>query len=147
MDMDASEILIVAAGLVLVFNGLFQMFRRYIFLRNRCTAAVSGKILDMEIDAKNRDNSISDTTSYSVKYGYCANGAEYIKKRSISKRKYRSLNRDPDSAGDITVFYDPEKPKRHYVSEITFHLALTLFTIAIGIILLYYTFQNGQGLL
>jgi len=73
------------------------------------------------------------TSSYFIKYKYFVDGVEHEKKRMLSKRQYRAIGRHDY----FTVFYDPSKPKRHYVSEIKFRIALTLSLIAIGAILLW----------
>ena len=141
--METSDILIFLTGLVLVVNGVIQIVNRYVFLVNRCTAQVSGNILNTEVDNEKSSESISKSTSYSVKYNYMADGVEYIKKRSINKRMYRSLYQKSGSVISINVFYDPSKPKRHYVTEIKFRMLLTLGLIILGAFLLYYPYYYG----
>ena len=141
--METSDILIFLTGFVLVVNGVIQIVNRYVFLVNRCTAQVSGNILNTEVDNEKSNESISKSTSYSVKYNYMADGVEYTKKRSINKRMYRSLYQESGSAIDINVFYDPSKPKRHYVAEIKFRMLLTLGLIILGAFLLYYPYYYG----
>jgi len=136
--MGASDILVVLIGLALVVAGIFQILRRYVFLKIRCTAQVGGNILEAERNVREHDDS-PDTVSHSLKYHYFVDGVEYVKKRSVGKRQYKATGK----YGDITVFYDPSKPKRHYVSELKFRVLLTLGLIALGAIILYYPYYNG----
>jgi len=66
-------------------------------------------------------------------------GAEYVKRRMISKRQGKAIGQHHD----FTVFYDPSKPKRHYVLQLKFRMFFTLSLIALGAILLYFPYYNG----
>jgi len=137
--MEASDILVVLAGLVLVVYGIFQLLRRYVFLKNRCTAQVDGNILETERNVKeHHDSDRPNTVTYYLKYHYLVDGVEYAKKRMVSKRQLKVIGKHDD----FTVFYDPSKPKRHYVLELKFRMLFTLTLIAIGAILLYYTIND-----
>ena len=136
--MEASDILIVLAGAALVVYGFFQILRRYVFLKNRCTARVAGTVLGMESTVTERSND-RVSRSYYLRYRYLVDGVEYSKRRSLSKRQNRAISKDDD----FTVVYDPSKPKRHYVLEIKFRLLFTLSLIALGALLLYFPYYNG----
>jgi len=136
--MEASDILVILAGMVLVVSGVFQILRRYVFLKNSCTAQVAGNILKMERNEKQRDVDSPTTVTYYMNYRYCVDGIEYVKKRMISKRQDKAIGK----YNDFTVFYDPSKPKRHYVLQLKFNMLLTLILIAIGVIILYYSYND-----
>ena len=129
--MDAIDIGGIVIGLALVVIGALRLLHRY-YMKRRCASQVAGTILGVDITEKLNDDSPSSPTFY-VKYKYLADGAEYAKKRMISKGQYRAIGKHDD----FTVFYDPSKPKRHYVLEIKFRMALTLGLIAIGAVLLW----------
>jgi len=135
--MGSSDILVVLIGVALVVGGVFLILRRYAFLYSRCSARVGGKILDTERNVREHYDQ-PDSVSYSAKYHYFVDGIEYVKKRRVSKRQLKAIRKHDD----FTVFYDPSKPKRHYVLEIKFRMLLTLTLIAIGAILLYYSFNT-----
>ena len=134
--METSDILVILLGAALVAGGVFQILRRFVFLKSRCSARVSGKILDRERNVIEHDDR-SSSVSYSMKYHYYVSGVEYKKNRRIGKRQLKG------TGYDITVFYDPAKPKRHYVSELRFRLSATLGLIVLGALLLYYPIYYG----
>ena len=134
--MEASDILVVLIGVALIAGGIFQILRRYIFLQGSCTVRVHGSILESEINETQRYTDSRNRATRYIKYQYFVDGVEYVKKRSVGKRQLKG------TGNDLTVFYDPSKPKRHYVSDIKFRMLLTLTLIAIGVILLYYTFSD-----
>ena len=134
--MDSSDILVILIGVALVAGGVFLILRRYVFLKSRCTARVGGKILDKERDLVEHGDGTT-SVSYSMKYHYYVNGVEYKKNRKIGKRQLRG------TGNDITVFYDPSKPKRHYVSDLKFRIFVTLGLIALGAVLIYYPIYYG----
>jgi len=134
--MDASDILVVLIGLALVLIGVFQILRRYVFLKSHCKARVAGKTLDVERTERQRDVDSYKRVSYYVNYHYFVDGVEYARRRMISKRQLKAIGKHDD----FTVFYDPLKPKRHYVLEIRFRILFTLLLIALGAVLLYYSF-------
>jgi len=138
VNMEASDVLVVLIGSALVVIGVFLILRRYVFLKNRCTAQTGGKILDVERTERQRDVDSSKTVSYYMKYHYFVSGVEYAKRRRVSKRQYRAAGKH-DS---FTVFYDPSKPKRHYVAELKFRIFFTLLLIALGVVILYYSYSN-----
>jgi len=137
---DIIVVLMVIAGIVLVVTGVFQILRRYVFLKNRCTAQVGGDIFDKELSVKHSSNDSSDTVSYYVKYCYIVNGVAYTKRRSVSKGRYETTRKREN----ITVLYDPTKPKRHYVLQIKFYLIPTVSAIALGVVLLLCPLFIGQ---
>ena len=137
--MGASDLLVVFIGVVLVAGGIFQILRRYIYLKNRCTVQAPGSILDMEQTEKERDADSTRSISYYINYRYYAYGAEYVKRRMVSKRQYKAIGKHDN----LNVFYDPSKPKRHFVLELKFRIVFTLGLIAIGAILLYYPIYYG----
>jgi len=128
--MDAIDIGGILIGLALVAIGIFRLLHRY-YLKRRCTSQVAVYLLDIHISERDEDSNSSPTIT--AKYEYWVDGDEYIKKRIISKGQYRALGKDDD----LTVFYDPSKPKRHYVLEIKFRMVLTIVLIAIGALLLW----------
>jgi len=134
--MDSSDILVILIGVALVAGGVFQILRRYVFLKSRCTAQVGGNILDAERDVVEHGDGTT-SISYSMKYHYFVDGVEYVKKRKIGKRQLKG------TGNDITVFYDPSKPKRHYVSDLKFRILITLGLIALGALLIYYPIYYG----
>ena len=135
--MDASEYIVIIAGLGFIVGSIFQLARRF-FLKKRCTAQVGGNIHGIELNEHEhkRDDDYRKSVSYSIAYDYSADGVEYEKKRRISKRQHKVLGKHDG----FTVFYDPSKPKRHYVLELKFRMLATLGLIALGAILLYYSF-------
>jgi len=135
--METSDILIVLAGALLVAGGIFTILRRFVFLKMSCTARVVGKILDRERNITQHINK-PDKVSHSIKYHYFVNGVEYAKGRSIGKHQLKATGDE----GYINVFYDPSKPKRHYIQELKFRMLLTLGLIALGAVLLYYPYYN-----
>ena len=136
--MEASDILVVLVGSVLIVGGIFHMLRRFIFLKSRCTAQVGGDVLEMERNERQRSVDSRSTGTYYMKYQYFVDGVEFVKKRMISKRQYKAIGKHDY----YTVFYDPSKPKRHYVLELKYNMLLTLGLIAIGAVLLYYSFNS-----
>jgi len=134
--MEASDFLIVIAGAALVVSGISMIIRRFIFLKGCCTAWVYGSIIDMERTEKQRYTDSSRTVSYYLKYHYVVNGAEYSNRRRVGKRQLKLKG----NTNYITVFFDPNKPKRHYVYELKFRMMITLLLIALGGLLLYYPF-------
>jgi len=143
--MDTSDYIVFFIGAAFIVFSFFQIFRRYFFLEKRCTAQIGGNILDIERNVTDHTDDTPTTVSYHVKYHYLVGGVNYQKRRSISKRAYKSLNKNPGSNFDITVFYDPSKPKRHYVLEIKFRIIFKLILIALVATLLYgyYYFTSG----
>jgi len=135
--MEASEILVVLAGWVLVISGVFLILRRYVYLKSCCTVRVVGNILDMERNVREHYDQ-PDSVSFSMKYRYFVDDVEYVKRRSIGKRQLKATR----NSYEVTVFYDPTRPKRHYVLELKFRMLLTLTLIAIGAILLYYSYSD-----
>jgi len=136
--MEASDILVVLIGLALVLIGIFQILRRYVFLKSHCKARAAGSLLGMERTERQRDVDSYNRVSYYVKYQYFVDGVEYVKKRTVSKRQYKTIG----SHADFTVFYDQSKPKRHYVLELKFRMLFTLLLIALGAVLLYYSLND-----
>jgi len=134
--MEASDILVVLIGVALVAGGIFQILRRYIFLQGSCTVQVPGIILDSESNERQRSTDSRNRVTRYIKYQYIVDGVEYVKKRSVGKRQLKG------TGNGLTVFYDQSKPKRHYVSDIKFRMLLTLTLIAIGAVLLYYSFSD-----
>jgi len=128
--MDATDIGGILIGLALVAIGVFRLLN-LAFLKKRCTSQVAGYLLDIHISERDEDSNSSPTIT--AKYEYWADGDEYVKKRIISKGQYRALGK----VDDLTVFFDPSKPKRHYVLEIKFRMVLTIVLIAIGALLLW----------
>jgi len=137
--MDTSAYIVIFVGLAFIVGSIFLILRQYFFLKKRCTAQVGGNILYMGRNENHYDDDSPTTVSYSVKYRYYVDGVEYSKKRKVSKRTYKSMGPSSTSNFDITVFYDPSKPKRHYVLEIKFRIIRRLFLIAlITALLIYY---------
>ena len=136
--MEAGDILVVLIGAALIVGGVFQIIKRFIFLSTSCTLRVPGTILDKERSERQQFTDSSKRVTYYLTYQYFVDGVEYSKRRSIGKRQLKVTG----NPGEITIFYDPSKPKRHYVSELKFRMLLTLTLIAIGVILLYYSFGN-----
>ena len=128
--MDATDIGGIIIGLALVLIGVLMLLNRYT-LKKRCTAQVAGTLLDIHISERDEDSNSSPTIT--AKYIYPVDGVEFVKKRMLSKGQYRALGKHDD----FTVFYDPAKPKRHYVLEIKFRIVLTIVLIAIGALLLW----------
>jgi len=131
--MDAINIGGIVIGSALIVYGVFRLLRQFFFLKKSCTAQVAGTVLDMERNVKTSSDDSSSTVTYYMKYKYLVDGAEYVKKRTVSRRQYKAVGRHDN----FTVLYDPLKPKRHYVIEIKFRMILTLGLIAIGAILLW----------
>ena len=134
--MESSDILVVLIGAALVIGGVFVILRRYLFLKVRCSARVSGKLLGVETNVTHNFDE-PDRVSHSMKYHYYVNGVEYKKSRKIGKRQLKG------TGSDLTVYYDPSKPKRHYVSDLKFRIFATLGLIALGAVLLYFPWYNG----
>ena len=128
--MDAIDIGGIIIGLALVLIGVLMLLNRFT-LKKRCTSQVAGTLLDIHISERDEDSNSSATIT--AKYKYLADGAEYEKKRILSKGQYRALGKHDG----FTVFYDPSKPKRHYVLEIKFRMFLTIILIVIGALLLW----------
>jgi len=138
--MDTSNYIVIFAGLTFIVGSIFQLLRRYFFLKRCCTTQVGGNILDMECNEDRRDDN-SKKTSYSIRYRYLADGVEYEKKRGVSKRQFKAIGEHDE----LTVFFDPSKPKRHYVLEIRFRIILRLILIVIVAILLHSYYYWAQG--
>jgi len=106
----------------LIGVGVFQVLHRF-YLKKRCTEQVFGTVAGTRRKRGRRGSS-----TYYVKYTYSAEGIEYEKKPSVSRRQYLKMNE-----GDgITVYYDPAKPQRCHVLEIEFRIAMALCFIAGG---------------
>jgi len=136
--MDTSEYIVIFAGSAFIVGSIFLILRRYFFLEKRCSSQVGGNILYMDRNVSDHTDDSPTTVSYSIKYHYMVDGVDYQKRRAISKRAYKSLGPNPGSNFDITVFYDPSKPKRHYVLEIKFRIIWRSFLIALVAAFLYY---------
>ena len=134
--METGDILLVLIGAALVIGGVFVILRRYLFLKVRCSARVGGILLGVETNVKHNYDE-PDRVSHSMKYHYFVDGVEYKKSRTIGKRQLKG------SGNDLTIFYDPSKPKRHYIVDLKFRMLLTLGLIALGAVLLYYPWYNG----
>jgi len=137
--METSEYIVIVAGMVIVVSGVFQILRRYVFLKKSCSARVGGNILGTERNVRQNDDISSSSISYYIKYHFFVDGFEYEKRRKVSKRQYKAIG----GHDVLTVFYDPSKPKRHYVLELKFRMLLTLGLIALGALLIYYPFYYG----
>jgi len=129
--MDATDIGGILIGLALVLIGVFRLLN-LAFLKKRCASQAACTILDVHITESDYDDKPNSQSIY-LKYKYLVDGAEYVKKRMLSKRQYKEIGKHDD----FTVFYDPSKPKRHYVLEIKFRMVLTIGLIAIGALLLW----------
>jgi len=144
--MDTSGYIVILAGLIVIAVIIFQPVRRYFFLKKHSTTQVGGSITEMGRSENQRDDDSPTTVSYSMKYQYSVDGVEYSKSRSLSKRTYSTLSHDPNAESDITIFYDPSKPKRHYILEIKYRIILRLALIATVtfLILGYYYWSLGE---
>ena len=129
--MDATDIGGIIIGAALVVYGVFRLVRRF-YLKSRCVSQVAGTALKIHSTEESNPDSWG-THTFSIKFKYFVDGAEYVKKRMLSKRQYNAIGKHDY----FTVFFDPSKPKRCYVSEIKFRMILTLSLIAIGAILLW----------
>ena len=137
--METSDYIVFLIGLAIIVGGIFQLLRRFLFLKSRCTARVGGNVLGSERNVRQNDDISSSSVSYYIKYHFFVDGFEYEKRRRVGKRQYKAIGKHDV----LTVFYDPSKPKRHYVLQLKFRMLLTLSLIALGALLLYYPFYNG----
>ncbi|MCL2672168.1 MAG: hypothetical protein FWF10_09075 [Clostridiales bacterium] len=99
-------------------------------MKRRCTERVSGIAVDVDSGRKTDDT--GEGLNHYLKFAYLAEGAEYTKEVWITKRQYKTMHRSQE----LTICYNPLKPKQCYVLEIKFRLLFTLMFIAVGIILI-----------
>ena len=124
MDMDGSQILMLLLGTAFIGAGVYQVLHRF-YLKKRCTEQVPGTVSGVW---RKRVRGRKTATRFFVEYTYSVEGAEYVKKPSVSRSEYQKLKH-----GDsVTVCYDPAKPKRCHVLELEFRVAVVLGFLAGG---------------
>jgi len=120
------------AGFGLLGIGVFRVLSRY-FAKKNCTVQAQGRVTSMRVDVNLGAGDDPSTTTRYVKYEYSAEGSRVEKRRRVSWLQYRRL----DEGQVVTVFYQPDNPKRHYVAEIKHRWFITALFIAGGALFLF----------
>jgi len=131
------EIFGLCLGAALIGIAVFWVLKRHL-LKMRCTAQVVGTVIGTDDDYRAGDGFF--TTNYYVEFRYSVDGVEYVKNPRVSGRQCSKMK----DGQEITVFYDPSKPKRCYVKEIKFRIGLTISFIIIGACCIWTVYETMQ---
>ena len=105
-----AKLVFFLVGLLIFGIGAFILWRQR-KLKKECTAQVPGVVSDQHHETTYKKGRRRDR--YYPIFKYTVEDVEYIQKSNIG-----TSNRNVLAVGEnVTVFYDPSNPKRHYVLE------------------------------
>ena len=128
MEAILKEILPYLVGLFFAgLGGFFWWWNRK--LRQECTGQTTGVVSDVGKAVSYKKGKVK--TSYRMTYTYSVEGVEYTKQSNTTTGVQKF------SVGQsVTVFYDPAKPQRYYISEEGKPVAIILVPITLGVLLI-----------
>jgi len=118
----------VAAFLLLAWGAIRVLLR--VSEKKNCTAQAAGQVTALEVDVDHGSGDDPSSVTRHVKYAYWAEGIHFEDGERVSWLQYRRL----DKSKTLTVFYQPGKPKRHYVAQIKHRWFITSLIIVGGIL-------------
>lgn len=100
-------------GIIFFIIGFF-MYRNQKNKEGKCTAATTGKVVDLERGTRDASE-LGEVPKYYPVFEYSIGGQVYRKVSGIGFNKPK-LN----VGQSVTIYYDPERPEKYYAQEYKF---------------------------